>query len=200
AFPLRAVKNRGYSRFLTHLIERRELHEVRCALDTAAFLGADIRDSRLELWPTSKESARARERLLPYRNRGMGLIALAPGGGLGRRLWPARSFARLAACLVERTNAVILLMGGPGEEGIAEQVISASGGHLARILNVVGKVSLGEAAALLGGCDLFIGNDSGPMHMAAAMGVPCVEISCHPAGGDPLGENSPARFAPWGVP
>jgi heptosyltransferase-2 len=44
---------------------------------------------------------------------------------------------------------------------------------------------------------LFIGNDSGPLHLAVAAGIPVVEISCHPADGDPNGENSPDRFGPF---
>jgi heptosyltransferase-2 len=45
--------------------------------------------------------------------------------------------------------------------------------------------------------NLVIANDSGPMHLAAAAGVPVLEISCHPGDGDPLHENAPQRFHPW---
>jgi ADP-heptose:LPS heptosyltransferase len=61
-------------------------------------------------------------------------------------------------------------------------------------------LTLRESAAVLERCQLFIGSDSAPMHLAAAVGVPCVEISCHPVAGDPLHNNAPERFAPWGVP
>jgi hypothetical protein len=47
---------------------------------------------------------------------------------------------------------------------------------------------------------MFCGNDAGPMHLAAAAGIPVLEVSCHPRGGDDLHPNSPWRFAPWGVP
>jgi heptosyltransferase-2 len=65
---------------------------------------------------------------------------------------------------------------------------------------LAGRTTLRETAAVLERCRLYVGNDSGPLHLAAAGGVPCVEISCHPATGRPDHENSPDRFGPWGVP
>ena len=59
---------------------------------------------------------------------------------------------------------------------------------------------LGETAALLKLVHLFVGNDSGPLHMAAAVGTPVVEISGLPDGEDPESDFSPDRFGPWGVP
>lgn len=201
SFALRQVKDRNFGRFLTHVVERNgSLHEVLCSLRVAAFLGADVADARLALWPRNEEIARAREYLSRFSDPHRRLIALAPGGGLERRQWPPRSFASVAGRLIEEAGVRIVLVGGRGEERIAEQVIADSAVDGRHLLNTTGRLSLGEAAALLGCCDLFIGNDSGPMHMAAAMKVPCVEISCHPLGGDPVGENSPARFSPWLVP
>ena len=46
---------------------------------------------------------------------------------------------------------------------------------------------------------MYVGNDTGPMHMASALGVPVIEISCHPANGLPAHERSPLRFGPWNV-
>jgi ADP-heptose:LPS heptosyltransferase len=68
------------------------------------------------------------------------------------------------------------------------------------VINAVGQTSLREAGALLTRCHLFVGNDAGPMHLAAAAGLPVIEISCHPLGGSTGQVNSPARFGPWRVP
>jgi ADP-heptose:LPS heptosyltransferase len=57
---------------------------------------------------------------------------------------------------------------------------------------------LRESAAVLELCTLFIGNDSGPKHMAAAMKTPVIEISCHPLTASADFEYSPSRFGAWG--
>ena len=68
-----------------------------------------------------------------------------------------------------------------------------------KIINTVGQTTLRQTAALLKHCSLFIGNDSGPMHIAAAMKTSVIEISCHPRSGDTCHPNSPTRFSPWGT-
>jgi ADP-heptose:LPS heptosyltransferase len=67
-------------------------------------------------------------------------------------------------------------------------------------VDLVGKTTLRQAAAVLEHCTLFIGNDSGLKHLAAAAGIPVVEISGFRKGGDPNHPNSPSRFHAWGVP
>jgi heptosyltransferase-2 len=62
------------------------------------------------------------------------------------------------------------------------------------------SAAIRETCALLERCDLFIGNDTGAAHLAAAMKCPAIVISRHPRDGDSAHPNSPARFAPWGVP
>ncbi|MHB1559266.1 MAG: glycosyltransferase family 9 protein, partial [Isosphaeraceae bacterium] len=60
--------------------------------------------------------------------------------------------------------------------------------------------TLRQTTAILSRCRLFIGNDSGPMHLASAVGVPVVEISMFPRSGPRGHVSSPHRFGPWGVP
>ncbi len=56
-----------------------------------------------------------------------------------------------------------------------------------------------KTAALLKHCQLYVGNDTGPMHLAAAIELPIIAISCHPFGAAPSRSYSPKRFAPWKV-
>jgi heptosyltransferase-2 len=65
------------------------------------------------------------------------------------------------------------------------------------VSDAIGKLTLRETFALLRHCDLHIGNDSGPMHLAAAAGRAVVEISPHPVGGAADADVAPERFAPW---
>lgn len=215
-YPLKAVKNRGYDRFLTHALSPGEtLHEVPRTLDLARALGADVRDTRLELWPSDADEASADALLKSFREPARPLVAFGPGAGIDRRQWPAVSFAELGARLVSRIGAQIVIVGGPADESLGREIASRMGGQAAamgigqpdlevgessQVLNLAGRTSLGVTAAVLARCTLFVGNDSGPMHMAAGMRTPCVEVSCHPADGNPFGANSPLRFSPWKVP
>ena len=64
-------------------------------------------------------------------------------------------------------------------------------------MSIAGQMTLRQTAAVLERTNLVIANDSGPMHLAGAAGVPVVEISCHPADGNVLHANAPQRFHPW---
>jgi hypothetical protein len=63
--------------------------------------------------------------------------------------------------------------------------------------STAGQLSIRETAALIGRCDALVGVDSGPVHLAAAVGTPVAVLSCHPVAGSPKHANSPMRFAPW---
>ena len=103
----------------------------------------------------------------------------------------------MAGWACETYNTRILAVGGIGEEWIGKEFREAFGETL---VDAIGQTTLRQTAALLKHCRLFVGVDSGPMYLAAAAGIPVVEISCHPRDGSPLHANSPRRFGPWGVP
>jgi len=67
------------------------------------------------------------------------------------------------------------------------------------MIDVIGKATLRQTASLLKRCLLYVGNDTGPMHLAAAAGIPVVEISSFPRSAPLNDSNSPARFRPWGA-
>ena len=90
----------------------------------------------------------------------------------------------------------MVVVGGPGDEGWGEELRRIGDD----VIDLTNRTTVRETAAVLARCSLFCGSDSGPMHLAAAVGVPIVEVSCHPVSGDDLHPNSPKRFGPWGVP
>lgn len=93
------------------------------------------------------------------------LIALHAGARAPARRWPLASFGELAALLRERYGAALLMVGGPEEAPLGDQLGERLGEHA---LKLAGKLSLGGLAALLARVDLFVGNDSGPAQLAAA--------------------------------
>jgi len=119
------------------------------------------------------------------RRRGLREFALlSPGGGWGAKLWPPENYGEVAAALA-REGLPSLINFGPGEEEQARAVEQSSAGAARPLC-----CSLGELIALTRRAAIFIGGDSGPMHLAAALGVPVVAI---------FGPTDPARNGPYGT-
>jgi heptosyltransferase I len=111
-------------------------------------------------------------------------IVINPGAGWGAKQWPAERYGQIAQCLAQDGLAV-LVNSGPGEEELVQSVMTASGGT-ARVVSW----PIPELVALTRRARLFMGGDTGPMHLAAALGIPVVAI---------FGPTSPARNGPFGT-
>ena len=103
------------------------------------------------------------------------LICVHPAAGNVMKQWPAEYFALVIDRLVEAHGASIVLIGAPGEEAIAEALIAALR-HAESVTSLVGALPLADLPALLSRAALFLGNDSGPKHIAAGLGVPTVGV------------------------
>jgi len=100
------------------------------------------------------------------------LIGVHPGAFLPTRRWPVDRFARLAGKLAEERRAAVLVTGGPLERDLVEQVAAAPGGAVVRAAGL----PLMHVAALIRRCRLFVTNDTGMMHLAAAQNVPVLAL------------------------
>jgi lipopolysaccharide heptosyltransferase I len=115
------------------------------------------------------------------------LVVVHPGTserGGGKR-WPTERFAELATRIVEELGADVVVSFGPGERALAEAVRAGSGSRAA----VLPPMSLLELAELLRRAAAFVSADTGPMHLAAACGTPCVAL---------FGPKDPAIYRPYG--
>jgi heptosyltransferase-1 len=110
-------------------------------------------------------------------------VVLNPGGGWASKLWPAEAFGSLARGLADRSLACLVSY-GPGEEDRAERVAAASGGAARRAF----PTSLLDYAALARRARLVVGADTGPLHIACAVGTPVVAL---------FGPTDPARNGPY---
>jgi len=132
---------------------------------------------------TSAEDRMVAERLIPA---GAPVIALGPTANWGGKVWPAERFSelfeKLATGSLAGARAAVLAGPGPAERDMAAGVLAALPGAI----DLVGRLSLAEAASCLGRCAMFVGNDSGLMHLAAAAGTPT------------LGLFGPSRVAEYG--
>lgn len=114
------------------------------------------------------------------------LIGIHPGGNWIYKLWNAENYAQLANALVNAKKASILLFGGPNERELQAQIASMM--DTPPIL--IKSDDLRAVAALIAACDVYIGNDTGPMHIAAAVDTPVVALfgSTHHVRSGPYGE------------
>jgi ADP-heptose:LPS heptosyltransferase/GT2 family glycosyltransferase len=103
------------------------------------------------------------------------VVAIHPGVGTIMRQWPAEHFAALIDLLVERNDVNAVLIGGPDEAELADEVISRVL-HQGAVMSLIGKTPLRDLPGLLASCKLYVGNNSGPKHIAAALGVPTIGI------------------------
>jgi len=162
-------------------------HAVQRYLAGARALGAAGEEVRFEVPIRADAAARVQQVLanLPL-DPGRPLVALAPSSSRRAKDWPAARWQELVARLHESAN---LLLIGAGEHRQRHRPLAeASGG---RVHDFTGATSLAELAALLARCDLFIAADSGPLHLAAALGRPVLGL---------YGPTDPQRHGPYGQP
>lgn len=104
------------------------------------------------------------------------VLGLNPGAEYGpAKRWPIEKFIAAAREIQSRTNCTWILFGGESDSVFTNQIQTALG-NSAAVLNLAGKTSLRELMALVKRCRVFLTNDTGPMHVAAALGVPVVAI------------------------
>lgn len=190
----------GYDRKLGFLLTDRlkhekqlgEKHESEYNLDLIRYLGIEPAENRL-LMPIKQESEEWAEELFKQEkiNKNHKLVAIHPGASCPSKIWPNERFALVADKLVKKYAARILLVAGPRDIVLAENILRYMHHPL---INLAGKTSLSQLASLLKRCDLFISNDSGPVHIASALGIPVISIFGRKQAG--LG---PVRWGPSGL-
>ena len=165
-------------------------HEAERYLDCIRALGIAIDSSRPEFHPSDRDRERARS-ILPEIGPTSPIAAIHPGGGanpgmtLTAKRWLPERFAAVADLLVQEFGATIVLLGAAQEPELAGVVQRAM---KFPAIDLTGKTDLGEMAAVLELCQLFLGNDTGPMHLATAVGTPVVAM---------FGPSDPRVYGPY---
>lgn len=189
-------RNNKFGFLLTHQIKdtRPEgaKHEAEYCFDVLRHLGLEIADSELKVFmPLQRQAEEWAQALLRERKIKDSdiLIAVHPGASCISKRWPAQSFAQVINGFGAPPFKIILV-GAPDNQKIARQVLSVV---KIPVIDLTGQTSVAQLASLFKRCRLLISNDSGPVHLAVAVGTPVVSI---------FGRNqkglSPARWKPLG--
>lgn len=163
------------------------MHAVPFCAGILEALGLPVPDLTPEVFPDPAADERVRQLLgragLPAR----GFLLVNPFSRWASKAWPAERYAELITRVRGERPVPVVVTGGPGETGQGRALV----GRLlsGAVLDLVGRLSLAESIALFGRAGLMVTGDSGPMHIAAALGTRVVAL---------FGPTLPERTGPWG--
>lgn len=164
-------------------------HETELYLDTVRAVGIEVDEPKLEFCPTEADRRYVAELLKAAPQ--APLVVMHPAGGsnpgmvLSAKRWPPRRFAALADRLIEERGAQVLLVGGPDDRPLAAAI---KGAMKEKPWDLAGRLTFGQLGALLERCDVFVGHDTGAMHLAVAVGAAVVAI---------FGPSDPRMYGPY---
>ena len=165
-----------------------EKHFLYRYLSPLEALGVDLRVKAPSIQPLPLETARALALLDRAGLRRNAFLVVHAGASFAGRRWQPERFASAIDTISAETGLSVVLVGGPDEIQANEQIVAAV---KTPVVNFVGALSLETLLALFNEARLFLGNESGPMHIAAAAGTPVVGL---------FGLTNPVRWAPVGAP
>ncbi|MBC8747519.1 MULTISPECIES: lipopolysaccharide heptosyltransferase II [Paraburkholderia] len=158
--------------------QQRTRHEVQRQLDLVHHVGAQTRDTgmRFRVPPAARQSLDGKLRTLGI-TRHTECIVLHPGATAASRRYPPERFGEVATRLACETGAPVLVTGGASERALVETVMRAAvPGVRAQLYDLSGALTLAELAALLERASVLVSNNSGPVHVASALGTPVVDL------------------------
>lgn len=170
--------------------EKRIRHEVESALEVVGSIGCTTQDKSLRISVTKEGEEFAEEYLQQHQfNKEDIIVVVHPGARQDYIRWEKRGFAAVADRLIKEEKAKVILIASRSEQQLMEEVVSLM---REKPFFAIG-LSLAQLVSLIKRCRLFIGNSTGPMHIAAALKVPVVAIfgNIHPL-------DSYQEWGPWG--
>jgi len=114
------------------------------------------------------------------------IVGLGPGSKMSSKLWPLDRYIEVAKTLDSKYRLNFLAFGGPDEKGDCERLCK----ELSRSVNAAGMLTIRQSAAVFENCCIYLGNDTGTMHIAVSGGVPCVALFS--------ARDWPGRWYPYG--
>ena len=184
-----AAERVGRGRLCTVRVrEQGNKHATAHYFDLLHAVGIPAADQRLELFLAESERIDAAKRFDAAGVSEMALnVGFFPGAGWKLREWMPERFAAIGDRLVTQFNANVLVFGGPKETALVQTVVGLMD---APAIPFAGNLQIRQFAACIEQCDLFLTNDTGPMHIAAAVGTPTVSL---------FGPGNHIRFQPLGI-
>lgn len=172
--------------FYTRKIKQSSIHLVDYFMDMVSLAG--VKGGRIEfgLKPASQAVDEVRKILASHNINANNYAVFAPAATVEAKRWPVENFAALAGRIYEKYRCSIIAVGVESEKQIVEKLVSLAG---VPVTNLAGQTDIKKLVALLSKAKFVVSNDTGPAHIAAALGVPMVLI---------FGYTNPLRVGPYG--
>lgn len=167
-------------------------HQANRRLDLLRLLNLPVKSKKMEVWFSEEALAVAEKMIQPVKKHQV-LVAVAIAASTGERSYNPQYFKKIIEELAKKNDIGFVLMGGTDAIESAGQLLPLEG----ICLDLTGKTSLSEAAAVIYLIDIYLGVDTGLMHMAAAQGKPIVEISHSLPDARPTDPLAVERTGPW---
>jgi lipopolysaccharide heptosyltransferase II len=167
---------------LTHAVEKN-------AFLVSKLLGIEYRVPRLDLPEISKNSASVNENLRAFNVTGNDIcIGVIPGARWKSKKWPASFFSEIINSICAKSkHSRFILIGAPSDSAAAQEILTKT--SPGKVFDMTGKTGTAELVELLRKCSAIITNDSGPMHIAAALNIPVLAF---------FGPTIPEKTGPFG--
>ena len=164
------------------------------------FLHLPITNRKTEVWYTPADVAVAKSHL---KNAGNPLYALCMGGSGQRKHYPPEKYAKLLEMILRKEpTATFVILGGGQDDLKSAEILKNAAPQIyeEHIIDLTNKINYRQTAAIMSFCDTYIGNDTGSMHVAAAVYCPVLTSNCFAADLPIRSTDIPRRFYPYGVP
>jgi len=163
-------------------------------------LKAPVKNRELELWYTPLDLADAKNFFQNVKNP---IYAISAGGREKRKHYPPEKYAELMKMILAEDNVTFIILGGGKTDSDSAQVLRQSLGEeifSRHVIDLTNRTTYRQSAAILTFCDMYIGNDTGTMHVAAAAKCPVLTPNCFPADLPVHRADYVKFFSPYHVP
>lgn len=194
----RYLFERMQNSFTLIAVNDKPCHQVQCSLKILCEMGLEVKDEKMELWPSEDDKGKAKEALSFYGNYkliALGIMATAP-----KRVWDTQNYIELINEITRTTDSCCFVIFGGNDAVTMAGSIMDQINDKERVLNLTDELSLRDTAAYISLCSLYVGSNTGLLHFASAMSVPSVTIYSELEDGQPMDGDAPERMGAWCVP
>jgi len=187
-----SYRGRRYAYNILGTSEKGEHHSSEHNLELLKVLGIEITSKRIHFYIREEDNSWAKQFIQTNLPTGKKIIGIIPSGGWPSKRCEPSKWVELCNAIKEKYDVIFLILWGPGDESDANYIKS----NLKDDAFLIPEVKIGKLSALIKNCDMIIANDSGPMHIAAALGIPTLGIfgPTNPKAHGPYSPNSSYVF------